>query len=57
MSNAQLAQLRAYLALIHERFAGLYDVGDSERFAVEIEFKITRDNVLAVKQARPWVFR
>ena len=57
MSDAQLAQLRAYLAVIHARFADLYGVGDGERFAIEIEFKVTRDNVLAIKQARPWVFR
>ncbi len=57
MSDAQLARLRAYLVVIHERFADLYSVDDGERFAIEIEFKITRDNVLAVKQARPWVFR
>lgn len=57
MSGAQLAQLRAYLAVIHARFADLYGVREGERFAIEIEFKITRGNVLAIKQARPWVFR
>ena len=57
MSDAQLAQLRAHLAVIHERFAALYGAGGDERFAMEIEFKITREGALAIKQARPWVFR
>ena len=30
--------------------------GSSEPFAMEIEFKITSENILAIKQARPWVF-
>ena len=56
MSDDQLDQLRRYLTLIHEGFARLYDVEPGEEFAIEIEFKITSDNVLAVKQARPWIF-
>ncbi len=56
MSDAQLDQLRRHLTVIHERFAALYDPASSEEFAMEIEFKITSDNVLAIKQARPWVF-
>ena len=56
MTDDQLAQLRRHLAAIHERFGELYGVQQSERFAMEIEFKITSDNVLAIKQARPWVF-
>ena len=56
MNGDQLAQLHRHLAAIHERFAGLYGVEDGERFAMEIEFKITSDNILAIKQARPWIF-
>ena len=56
MNVDQLGQLRAHLAVIHERFAALYNVGPDEQFAIEIEFKITSDNRLAIKQARPWIF-
>ena len=56
MTDDQLAQLRRRLAAIHERFADLYAAEEDERFAMEIEFKITSDNILAIKQARPWVF-
>ena len=57
MSDAQLRQLRSHLSTIHDRFKALYGPAAGERFAMEIEFKITSDNVLAIKQARPWVFR
>ena len=56
MSRDQLGQLRRHLAVIHEEFAELYGVGPGEQFAMEIEFKITSENILAIKQARPWVF-
>ena len=56
LTNDQLAQLRRHLAAIHERFAELYGIEDGEEFAMEIEFKITSENILAIKQARPWVF-
>ncbi len=56
MSNDQLDQLRRHLAVIHKKFAELYNPGSDEDFAMEIEFKITSENVLAIKQARPWVF-
>ena len=55
-SDAQLEQLQRHLRVIHDHFEALYDPGPGERFAMEIEFKITSDNVLAIKQARPWVF-
>ena len=56
MSDAQLTQLRQHLTVIHDHFKGLYNPAADEPFAMEIEFKITSDNVLAIKQARPWVF-
>ena len=56
MSNDQLDQLRDHLTMIHDHFAVLYNPGPDEPFAMEIEFKITSDNILAIKQARPWVF-
>ena len=56
MSDRQLGQLCRHLEVIHDHFAGLYNPAPDEPFAMEIEFKITSDNVLAIKQARPWVF-
>ena len=35
---------------------GLYNPGPDDPFAMEIEFKITSEDILAIKQARPWVF-
>jgi hypothetical protein len=55
MTYPQLDLLRQYLAEIHERFAVLYDAQDNSTFAMDIEFKITSENQLAIKQARPWV--
>ena len=57
MSDAQREQLRRHLTTIHDSFKELYDPAEDERFAMEIEFKITSDDVLAIKQARPWGFR
>ena len=56
MSNVQIGQLRRHLKVIHDHFAGLYNPAADEPFAMEIEFKITSENKLAIKQARPWVF-
>ncbi len=56
MTEAHLGQLREHLAVIHDHFERLYNPAIGEPFAVEIEFKITSDNILAIKQARPWVF-
>ena len=56
MSGDQMRQLREHLKVIHNHFEGLYDPAPGEPFAMEIEFKITSANILAIKQARPWVF-
>ena len=57
LSDPELKQLREHLAKIHDKFKSLYQPAEGERFAMEIEFKITSADVLAIKQARPWVFR
>jgi len=56
MTAEQMGQLRRHLAAIHDEFEELYGTRDGERFAMEIEFKITSGSVLAIKQARPWSF-
>ena len=56
MSDAQMDQLRRHLEVIHDEFADLYGIEGDEPFAMEIEFKITSDDILSIKQARPWVF-
>ena len=56
MSDAQYEQLRQHLSVIHDHFKGLYKPASDVKFAIEIEFKITSDDVLSIKQARPWVF-
>ncbi len=56
MSDRASAELRRHLEVIHNRFKQLYQVKDGDQFAIEIEFKITAENKLAIKQARPWVF-
>ena len=56
MSDAQILQLRKHLEVIHNHFKPLYAPPADEPFAMEIEFKITSENILAIKQARPWVF-
>ncbi len=56
LTDEDLDQLRAYMTSIDEEFRRLYDIAEGEPFAMEIEYKITRDGDLAIKQARPWIF-
>jgi hypothetical protein len=55
LKNAYLRQLSFYLGTIHNKFSRLYtSTSRTNDFAMEIEFKITSEGKLAVKQARPW---
>ena len=57
LSPRHREQLRTYLGLIHARFARLHRTAlEDETFAMEIEFKITAQGTLAIKQARPWIY-
>ncbi len=56
LSDQHRQELRQALSRIYRRFANLYEKSDDDQFAMEIEFKVTKDGKLAVKQARPWVF-
>ena len=55
MSIDQLDELRSYLTTIRDKFRSLYNISSTEEFIIEIEYKITSTNSLAIKQARPWV--
>lgn len=55
MNDGQLYILREYLAIIHDRFEELYHAEYNDSFAMDVEFKITSDHRLIIKQARPWV--
>ena len=48
--------MRRYLDTIHKHFRALYGASLRDQFAIEIEFKVTAEGRLAIKQARPWVY-
>ena len=57
MTEGQLEQMNRYLGKIHSKFSKLYGTTlEDKKFAMEIEFKITKDGTLSIKQARPWVY-
>ena len=47
--------MREFLTVIHDGFEILYDVVGAEGFGVDIEYKVTAQDQLVIKQARPWV--
>jgi len=55
LTNEQLQQLKDYITIIHNEFKVLYKAEENSTFAMDIEYKITNLNKLAIKQARPWV--
>lgn len=56
LEPAHVAQLRVRLKTIHRAFRSLYGKAPDAPFAMEVEFKVTTDDELVIKQARPWVF-
>ena len=55
MDQIYLDQMRDYLSVIHDEFAVLYEVEGIDGFGMDIEYKVTAQDQLAIKQARPWV--
>ncbi len=58
LSRAQAIDLSEQLAIIQRNFRKIYDPNrENAEFAMEVEFKITREGSLAIKQARPYADR
>ena len=55
MDQVYLNQMRDFLTVIHDEFAILYDVVGADGFGMDIEYKVTAQDQLIIKQARPWV--
>ena len=55
MDEEYLNLMREYLQVIHDEFAILYDVVGAEGYGMDIEYKVTAEDRLIIKQARPWV--
>lgn len=55
LTQPQLNEMRSALTKILAQFRLLYTIPAGQPFAMEIEFKITGDNVFSIKQARPWL--
>jgi hypothetical protein len=49
LTTETIRKLRTALAIIHTRFATLYNVSADQRFAMEIEFKVTNSGELMIK--------
>ena len=55
LTREYLRELSHYLGMIHNKFSQLYrPISQTKVFAMEVEFKITSNGKLLIKQARPW---
>ncbi|MCH7917530.1 MAG: hypothetical protein IIC50_06050 [Planctomycetes bacterium] len=54
LTKVQVFELADHMNLIQDHFRQLYASRD-RNFAMDIEFKITAEGRLAIKQARPWI--
>lgn len=56
LTKAQVFELADMMGLIQQHFKILYGIARADRdFAMDIEFKITAEGQLSIKQARPWI--
>lgn len=55
LTPPKLQQLIKKMGRIQSRFSSIYKPEDPSQFAMEIEFKVTKNDELIIKQARPWV--
>jgi pyruvate, water dikinase len=55
LTTAQAWDLADRLSAIQSHFRSRYNAWSDPDFAMEVEFKITKENRLFIKQARPWV--
>ena len=53
MDQVYIDQMREFLTVIHDGFAVLYDVVGADDFGIDIEYKVTAQDQLVIKQARP----
>lgn len=53
LNRSRVRQLARHMKKIRDHFKDFY--GGGLTFAMEIEFKISEDNQIVIKQARPWV--
>ena len=54
MEEYHLDEMRDFLSVIHDEFQILYSAVGVDAFAMDIEYKVTSNNQLIIKQARPW---
>jgi hypothetical protein len=55
LDKKYMNQMRDHLKVIHNRFKKLYKADNDPHFAIEIEYKIVKEDYLSIKQARPWL--
>lgn len=56
LNGIHMDDLRESLATIDAKFRKIYGLSPRALFAIEVEFKVSKDEKLVIKQARPWIF-